>query len=754
MKRILYILIAASMVFSSCHKEIWQYIDDHEARIAKLEELCSRINTNITSLQTLVSALEQNDFVTAVTPIKVEEVVIGYTISFSRSKDITIYHGFDGEDGYVPVIGVKADEDGTYYWTLDGEWLLDDEGNRIQASSTDGTDGEDGSDGEDGKDGSDGITPRFKIEEGLWYVSYDGGKTWVLAGKASGEDGTDMFTDITVDEDSVILTLADGQTVLTLPRKQTAFDISFKDGTTIRCGAGEAVSLAYTLSYGSDDAVIKLFPDTDIQVSMEKTDEVSGVVRITAPDPFMEDVEVTLLISDGADKTIMRTLTLSLEYDENYIIRYESSTGEKLDLDIPYTLSHNYADGKGEIVFGTKVRTVTGFKGQMDLSSVTIPAEAETVGNAAFKDCTGLYKVTLPDGIKTVEDYAFAGCDRLIEVKFGSGITRIGANAFEGCTGFTEFEVPDQVTSLGGYVFKDCNQDLKLKVSYDLLMKSATNKKGHIILKGNAEAIANNAFQNCTELRSIVLPESVRSVGPYAFAGCTGLSSITLGPNVESLGVAAFSGTPLTDFTIPSKVTEISSRLFEGCVELKTVDMGENIRTIGDSAFEGCTGIESVKLPDSVVSVGSRVFIGTWLHDVTFGKGLKSIGSYAFAGLFFTEVLLPDGLEDLGEAAFGSCVHMETISLGKSLKAIPAKAFYYCGSLKSLTVPSTVASVAEESLTGCEKLDALYCGPSVPPVLTAEIPGQTTVYVPSASLEAYKSAEGWSAYVSRILPAD
>lgn len=755
MKKILYILIASLMVFSSCHKEIWGTLDDHEERISRLEELCSQINTNISSLQTLVSALEQNDYVTSVTPIRVEDVVIGYTISFSKSRDITIYHGFDGTDGYVPVIGVKADEDGTYYWTLDGEWLLDDEGNRIQASSVDGTDGDDGNDGtdgEDGKDGADGITPRFKIEDGLWYVSYDSGKTWILAGKASGEDGTDMFTDITVDEDYVTLTLADGETVISLPRKQDAFDISFKDGNSVKCGAGETVSIEYTLSYGSEDAVIKMFPDTDLEVSLERTDNVSGVVKITAPDPFLEDVEVTLLISDGAEKTIMRTITLSLEYDDSYIVRYESNTGEKLNLDIPSIISHTYSDGKGEIVFGTKVKIVTGFKGQIGLKSITIPSTAETIGNAAFKDCTGLYKIDIPDGVRTIDAYAFSGCDRLIQVSFGDALSEIGSNAFEGCTGFTEFDVPDQIKTLGAYVFKDCNPDLKVMINYDLLMKSALNKTGHIILKGTPETIANNAFQNCADLRSVVLPESVRSVGAYAFAGCKGLTTIILGAEIESLGIAAFSGTSLATFSMPSEVTEVSPRLFEGCVRLTDVDFGENIRVIGDSAFEGCTCIESLKLPDSVVSIGSRAFLGTWISDITFGKGLVSIGSYAFAGLFFKQVVLPDSLEEMGEAAFGSCAHLESIDLGNSLKALPSKAFYYCGSLSELTLPSTIASVGNDSLTECTELESLYCESSTPPILSAEIPQQTTIHVPSSSLDTYKNAEGWATYASRIVP--
>ena len=138
-------------------------IDNLESRVAQLEEMCRQINTNIASLQTIVSALQNNDYITGVTPITENGETIGYTISFTKSQPITIYHGEDGangtngtdgkdgEDGHTPQISVKKGADGIYYWTLDGEWLLDADGNKIKAQ------------GKDGTDGKDGITPQLKI---------------------------------------------------------------------------------------------------------------------------------------------------------------------------------------------------------------------------------------------------------------------------------------------------------------------------------------------------------------------------------------------------------------------------------------------------------------------------------------------------------------------------------------------------------------------------------------------------------------
>ena len=248
---------------------IWEELNKHEDRIVKLETLCNQMNTNITSLQTIIIALQSNDYVVNIAPIMEGNKEIGYTITFSKSGSITIYHGKDGEngkdgangadgkdgqdgkdgvdgkdgkDGYTPKIGVKQHTDGKYYWTLDGNWILDDSNNMIPVTGEDGKDGangadgkdgqngEDGNDGVNGKDGKDGITPQLKIEDGYWYLSYDNGATWQKLGKATGnngldglpgadgadgEDGDSIIDSITQDDENVYFNLTDGQ-VLTI----------------------------------------------------------------------------------------------------------------------------------------------------------------------------------------------------------------------------------------------------------------------------------------------------------------------------------------------------------------------------------------------------------------------------------------------------------------------------------------------------------------------------------------------------------
>ena len=229
MKNYILLLLASISMIAGCARfddtEIWDNIHDLDQRVTELERLCQEMNTNIDALQVLVQALESNDYIKNISPISQNDVVIGYTISFTSGKTITIYHGqdgkdgadgndgtdgsdgadgapgqdgADGKDGVTPVIGVKQDTDGVYYWTLNGDWLYDDNGNKIPTTGKDGQDGAPGTPGQDGKPGNDGndgaagqngITPLLKIEEGFWYISYDNGQTWTKLGQATGDQG-------------------------------------------------------------------------------------------------------------------------------------------------------------------------------------------------------------------------------------------------------------------------------------------------------------------------------------------------------------------------------------------------------------------------------------------------------------------------------------------------------------------------------------------------------------------------------------
>lgn len=274
MKKYLSLLLMVLMTIMSCQKfddsEIWDKLNDHEARIAYLEEVCKNMNTSIVNLQAVVTALETNDYIVSASPLVTGD---GYTIIFKSGKSIVIYNGKDGadgidgedgkdgadgkdgQDGVTPVISVRQDTDGYYYWTVDGEWLIVN-GEKVKAAATDGKDGEDGENGENGTNGADGVTPKFKIEEDYWYVSYDNGQTWEKLGKATsnnglnGVDGDTLFNRVYIEDGYVCFELNDDtQTIIRIPlMKDGALTITLeKEGTLLKAMTDEQIRTTTSL---------------------------------------------------------------------------------------------------------------------------------------------------------------------------------------------------------------------------------------------------------------------------------------------------------------------------------------------------------------------------------------------------------------------------------------------------------------------------------------------------------------------------
>ena len=263
------ILLCAGLVITGCYDDsaiqeqlgsVNEQLKDYESRLEELERLTARQNTNIESLQTIVTALQDKDYVTNVAPITEGREILGYTIIFSKSGAVTIYNG---KDGYVPVMGVKQKEsDGQWYWTVDGEWLLDPNGDLVRASAIDGEDGEPGTPGQPG------VTPTLKIVDGYWCVSYDGGQTWERYAPATGEKGEQgdkgdsMFQEVTYDTNNVYITLADGSQ-LTVPRSKKYLGENMVGPATIVLEKVTATTATFT---GTIDVSESMLPFTQVAV--------------------------------------------------------------------------------------------------------------------------------------------------------------------------------------------------------------------------------------------------------------------------------------------------------------------------------------------------------------------------------------------------------------------------------------------------------------------------------------------------------
>ena len=216
MRRLLYIL-AAIFSLVSCstfdHSAIWDELRDHEERIEALEAQCRQLNSNVEALQAVLTALQEHDYITDITKIMEDGVETGYSITFAKGGTITIYHGTDGTEGSAPKIGISKAADGEYYWTSDGEWLTGEDGEKIPAAVPDDPDGR-------------YVTPQFRVSDGRWYVSYDGGNTWMEFSVTANDEDDDIFQSITYDSNHLYITLSDGN-VIALPREHEQSEVIY-----------------------------------------------------------------------------------------------------------------------------------------------------------------------------------------------------------------------------------------------------------------------------------------------------------------------------------------------------------------------------------------------------------------------------------------------------------------------------------------------------------------------------------------------
>ena len=324
-KLVCYLAATAMLLLSGCNKydELSCRVDDLEQRVSALEELCKRMNTNISALQGMVNALEQNDYVTDVTPVTQDGRIVGYTINFTKSQPVTIYHGTDGEngdkgaDGKTPQIGVRQDSDGVYYWTVDGNWLLDGDGRKVKAQ------------GNDGDKGNDGITPQFKIEDEYWYVSYDNGTSWNKLGKAAGEQGDSIFRSVDVDDpDFVKLVLADG-TELVLPR-YVSLSIEFDAEDLVAMSPNSVRDIHYTVKSALPDVELEVVSSADIKAKIVATSATEGTVNIATGAVVDEYSKVVVFASNG-EKVIMKRFSFEeagLKIEDNARKSVEVEGGE------------------------------------------------------------------------------------------------------------------------------------------------------------------------------------------------------------------------------------------------------------------------------------------------------------------------------------------------------------------------------------------------------------------------------------------
>lgn len=503
-------------LLSSCKyddSELIDRVDNLEDRLAKLEEQCKQINANINSLQTIVSALENANQITSVSELVENGKKVGYKIEFPKSDPIYIYHGQDGSDGsdgtdgYVPQIGVEKDKDGIYYWTLDGSWLTDKDGNKIKAVGLDGKDGQDGEDGKDGADGSDGsngsngsngrdgVTPKLRINEGNWEVSYNNGASWEVLGSATGGTTPSPITGVEVKDGYVIFTLSTGDEIQ-VPLFN-GITITF-DETTIGMEADSKVDLQYELT-GSEDVKVSAIGE-GVRTSVNQA---TKTLTITT-DANFEGGKVLVHATDGnnvatVELTITKEVITYIEYEATEEITPKANAfgGTNIEF-LKEKSTFSDSDGKGKWAFKGEVTYVSDFAfggstKNTTLKSITLPESINDIGysaygqgGSAFENCTALESIEIKGNIKTIRVSTFNGCSSLKNITLPESLTTIEYNAFQRCTSLEEIVIPDAVTTIEKQVFSHCTS-----------LTTAT-------IGSKVESIGVSCFNECKKLVTVI----------------------------------------------------------------------------------------------------------------------------------------------------------------------------------------------------------------------------------------------------------
>ena len=575
--RSLCLCVVMAVALAACKyddTDIWNKLNNQEERLAALEEWQKTTNDNLAALQALISTM---DYITSVSPIVQENDTIGYTIDFHQSEPISIYHGTSSW------IGVTQDENGDWFWTLDGEILTDDDGEPIRANGHDATAPllsvgksliEDkisiDADGE-------------KILADVSYLSVDGGKTWYRVTGDDGEDGDDGNN---------------GGTGSTGPQgpqgpegpQGPQGDSFFKsvDYTT------SPKYVTFTLTDGNTFMVAKYLDDSiyvPVAGGLEQALKDYGVDASTAT-----DLKLTGTLGN-ADFTYMKG-------------------------NLPSLRNLNIA--------GIDIKTLPtyAFQNMTNLETVILPEGLTSVGGGyTFSGCTSLRTLDVPAGVTTIPMMFVNGCSNLETVILHNGLKSLGDHAFRQ-SGIKHISIPSTVTSIPKNCFYRCE------------------KLERIDLHDDITTIGEKAFWSCYSLKRFVVPEQVTVLPGSVFYKCLSLDYVELHDDITEIGKECFSYCAslqrIGDNTTLSKFPTGLKTLGEGVFSNSGLKVQVNLKstqltTIPKNAFISCADLKTVTMPDKLETIEEQAFASAGLTGIRLPATVKMIGKMAFTP-FLTRV--------------------------------------------------------------------------------------------------------------------
>ncbi len=434
--------------------------------------------------------------------------------------------------------------------------------------------------------------------------------------------------------------------------------------------------------------------------------------------------------------------------------------------------------------------------------NTVISITVTTIGDHAFFSCEGLSSINIPNSVTTIGGYAFSNCTGLSSASISKSVTAIGDRAFYGCTGLNEvfcFILDPSQVSMGNSVFYRNPGDYPTRTLYVVSHKSDYQNDNRwaryfdsIVELSNFEI--NGLYYTATSANEVtvtdcnqsingevVIPETVTyngvcftvtAIGDYAFERCTDVTSITIPNTVISIGREAFEESGLTNILIPSSVTFIDEYAFIECDALQSMvvedgnpvfDSRDNcnaiIETESNILLFGC---QKTVIPNTVIAIGNYAFyLCETLREIIIPNSVTIIGNCAFSdckGL--TNVTIGNSVTTIGEEAFQCCYSLTSIEIPNSVTETGFEAFAYCSSLKSATIGKSLSSIKDRLFYYCDNLTDVYCHIVDPTIISMgyeiflkdsnDYSGRT-LHVPAGSLASYQSSKKWYPFFGKIV---